>query len=65
MTKAKLSVEDEPKPVDYNKRMGRSDFKGICFRCHEEGRRAYECHKDGIKSVDVVNKAINHINEPK
>ena len=47
-TKAKLSAEDEPKPVGQKRRIGRCDFKGTCFRCYEEGHRSYELlQKDG------------------
>ena len=62
-TKAKPSVEDEPKHVDKKRRIGRSEFKGTCFRCHEEGHRSYEhLQKVGDRRTSIVNEVQD--NEP-
>ena len=63
LTKAK-SVEDEPKPIDQKQRIVQGEFKVTCFKCHEEGHKAYEClQKDGDGRVVVVDETKDQ--EPK
>ena len=64
MEKAKLIAEDEPKPIDQKRRIGRGEFKGTCSKCHEEGHRSYEClQKIGDRRDTVMNEVEDH--EPK
>ena len=43
LVKDKMSVEDEPKPIESRKRMGKASFKGKCFHHGEGGLIYYEC----------------------
>ena len=52
--KDKLSVEDEPKPIDQSKRRTcRAEFKGTFYKCGEVGHRFYECSKASDRIISI------------
>ena len=64
MKKVEPSIEDKPKLVDQKRRTSQGEFKGTCFKFHQEGHKSYECpQKDGDRSIVVLNKAEDQ--EPK
>lgn len=66
--KDKPVAEDEPKPVESRRRLGRVSFKDTCYNCCEEGHRSFECsHPDckvGDIRVAVVNENEDLVKEP-
>lgn len=65
-TKDKPSVVGESKPLERKKRIGRGEFKTTFFFCRGEGHRAFWCpQKSSDRRHAIVNKAKDHINEPK
>ena len=64
-TKAKLSVEDEPKAIDHKRRIGRGEFKGISYKCGEVGHSFNECPKVGDRRGVFVNEVKVQDSQPK
>lgn len=63
--KAKSSDEDEPKPIDQKRRIGRGQFKGTCYKYGEVGYRFYECPKVDDRRTIVVNEVEVQDSQPK
>ena len=73
--KNKKIIEDEPKPIEKKRIIGRSEkFKGIYFKCGEEGcgeegHRSLECPNVdkyvGDKRVIITNENVDLVNELK
>ena len=61
-----MIAKDEPKSFDQKRRAGRGEFRVTCYKCGEEGHRAYECpQKVGDRRAIVVNEVKDSVIKPK
>lgn len=64
LTKAKLSAEDEPKPIDHKRWICRNEFKVTFYKYGEVEHMFYECSKAGDRITTIVNEVENLHSQP-